>query len=177
MLFLILCTFSEDEQAQIEQLFKENHDLLYKISYQLLRSETDAEDAVAQAFLNIMEHFEKISRLSRPERRPYCVVIAKNTSYDILRRKKRMIPVEEFYGDDTDDDVADTFFEKFKKSQLIDALNLLDKNDRTLLTFRFGRDMPLKDLAVLMEISEETAKKRSQRALKKLRKILEEFER
>lgn len=177
MLFLILCTFSEDEQAQIEQLFKENHDLLYKISYQLLRSETDAEDAVAQAFLNIMEHFEKISRLSRPERRPYCVVIAKNTSYDILRRKKRMIPVEEFYGDDTDDNVADTFFEKFKKSQLIDALNLLDKNDRTLLTFRFGRDMPLKDLAVLMEISEETAKKRSQRALKKLRKILEEFER
>lgn len=88
-----------------------------------------------------------------------------------------MIPVEEFYGDDTDDDVADTFFEKFKKSQLIDALNLLDKNDRTLLTFRFRRDMPLKDLAVLMEISEETAKKRSQRALKKLRKILEEFER
>lgn len=137
MLFLILCTFSEDEQAQIEQLFKENHALLYKVSYQLLRSETDAEDAVAQAFLNIMEHFEKISRLSRPERRPYCVVIAKNTSYDILRRKKRMIPVEEFYGDDTDDDVADTFFEKFKKSQLIDALNLLDKNDRTLLTFRF----------------------------------------
>ena len=55
--------------------------------------------------------------------------------------------------------------------------NQLDKNDRTLLTFRFGRDMPLKDLAVLMEISEETAKKRSQRALKKLRKILEEFER
>ena len=27
--------------------------------YQLLQSETDAEDAVAQAFLNIMEHFEK----------------------------------------------------------------------------------------------------------------------
>ena len=66
MLFLILCTFSEDEQAQIEQLFKENHALLYKVSYQLLRSETDAEDAVAQAFLNIMEHFEKISQLSRP---------------------------------------------------------------------------------------------------------------
>ena len=63
MLFLILCTFSEDEQAQIEQLFKENHALLYKVSYQLLRSETDAEDAVAQAFLNIMEHFEKISHV------------------------------------------------------------------------------------------------------------------
>ena len=33
------------------------------------------------------------------------------------------------------------------------------------------------DYANLMEISEETAKKRSQRALKKLRKILGEFER
>lgn len=56
-------------------------------------------------------------------------------------------------------------------------MKLLDENDRTLLTFRFGRDMSLKDIAVLMEISEETAKKRSQRALKKLKKILGEFER
>ena len=55
MLFLVLCTFSEDEQVWIEQLFNENHTLLYKVSYQLLQSETDAEDAVAQAFLNIME--------------------------------------------------------------------------------------------------------------------------
>ena len=53
MLFLVLCTFSEDEQVWIEQLFNENHTLLYKVSYQLLQSETDAEDAVAQAFLNI----------------------------------------------------------------------------------------------------------------------------
>ena len=50
MLFLVLCTFSEDEQVWIEQLFNENHTLLYKVSYQLLQSETDAEDAVAQAF-------------------------------------------------------------------------------------------------------------------------------
>ena len=63
MLFLVLCTFSEDEQVWIEQLFNENHTLLYKVSYQLLQSETDAEDAVAQAFLNIMEHFEKIGQL------------------------------------------------------------------------------------------------------------------
>ena len=37
MLFLVLCTFSEDEQVWIEQLFNENHTLLYKVSYQLLR--------------------------------------------------------------------------------------------------------------------------------------------
>ena len=38
MLFLVLCTFSEDEQVWIEQLFNENHTLLYKVSYQLLQS-------------------------------------------------------------------------------------------------------------------------------------------
>jgi hypothetical protein len=88
MLFLVLCTFSEDEQVWIEQLFNENHTLLYKVSYQLLQSETDAEDAVAQAFLNIMEHFEKISQLPRRDQIPYSVIIAKNASYDILRKKK-----------------------------------------------------------------------------------------
>lgn len=159
MLFLVLCTFSEDEQVWIEQLFNENHTLLYKVSYQLLQSETDAEDAVAQAFLNIMEHFEKISQLPRRDQIPYSVIIAKNASYDILRKKKKMIPVEEFYETRTDSGVEEAFFEKFKKEQLAVALEHLEENDRTLLMFRFGRNMSLKDIAVLMGISEETAKK------------------
>ena len=108
MLFLVLCTFSENEQARIEELFRENHTLLYKVSYRLLQSETDAEDAVAQAFLNIMEHFDKISSLSRPELTPYSVIITKNASYDILRKKKKMIPVEDLYEKGTDSDVEET---------------------------------------------------------------------
>lgn len=177
MLFLVLCTFSEDEQVWIEQLFNENHTLLYKVSYQLLQPETDAEDAVAQAFLNIMEHFEKISQLPRRDQIPYSVIIAKNASYDILRKKKKMILVEEFYETRTDSGVEEAFFEKFKKEQLAVASEHLEENDRTLLMFRFGRNMSLKDIAVLMGISEETAKKRSQRAIKKLKKKLEEIER
>lgn len=177
MLFLALCTFSENEQARIEELFRENHALLYKVSYRLLQSETDAEDAVAQAFLNIMEHFDKISSLPRPELTPYSVIIAKNASYDILRKKKKMIPVEDLYEKGTDSDVEEAFFQKFKKEQLAAALGKLEEDERRLLALRFGRDMPLRDLAVLMEISEEAAKKRSQRALKKLRNILEEAER
>lgn len=89
MLFLVLCTFSEDEQVWIEQLFNENHTLLYKVSYQLLQSETDAEDAVAQAFLNIMEHFEKISQLPRRDQIPYSVIIAKKHPMIFFVRRKR----------------------------------------------------------------------------------------
>ena len=81
-----------------------------------------------------------------------------------------MIPVEEFYETRTDSGVEEAFFEKFKKEQLAVALEHLEENDRTLLMFRFGRNMSLKDIAVLMGISEETAKKRSQRAIKKLKK-------
>ena len=77
----------------------------------------------------------------------------------------------------TDSGVEEAFFEKFKKEQLAVALEHLEENDRTLLMFRFGRNMSLKDIAVLMGISEETAKKRSQRAIKKLKKKLEEIER
>ena len=87
-----------------------------------------------------------------------------------------MIPVEEFYETRTDSGVEEAFFEKFKKEQLAVALEHLEENDRTLLMFRFGRNMSLKDIAV-MGISEETAKKRSQRAIKKLKKKLEEIER
>ena len=87
-----------------------------------------------------------------------------------------MIPVEEFYETRTDSGVEEAFFEKFKE-QLAVALEHLEENDRTLLMFRFGRNMSLKDIAVLMGISEETAKKRSQRAIKKLKKKLEEIER
>lgn len=177
MLFLVLCTFSEDEQVWIEQLFNENTPFYIKFLISASIRKQTRKTAVAQAFLNIMEHFEKISQLPRRDQIPYSVIIAKNASYDILRKKKKMIPVEEFYETRTDSGVEEAFFEKFKKEQLAVALEHLEENDRTLLMFRFGRNMSLKDIAVLMGISEETAKKRSQRAIKKLKKKLEEIER
>ena len=89
MQFLVLCTFSEDEQVWIEQLFNENHTLLYKVSYQLLQSETDAEDAVAQAFLNIMEHFEKSASYHAATRFPIVLLLQRMHPMIFFVRRKR----------------------------------------------------------------------------------------
>ena len=77
MLFLVLCTFSEDEQVWIEQLFNENHTLL------------DAEDAVAQAFLNIMEHFEKSASYHAATRFPIVLLLQRMHPMIFFVRRKR----------------------------------------------------------------------------------------
>lgn len=175
MLLLFLCVLSEDDQDKIEQIFKDHHLMLYRISLKMLQSDSDAEDAVAQAFLNIMEHFDKINKLSGPQMASYCVIIVKNASYDILRKKKRFVCLDETW-EAVDDglSVEEEILKTADTELLFEAMKQLPDTDRYLLELHFAKDMGYKEIGKILGVNEDTAKKRGQRVLKKLRGLYEE---
>jgi RNA polymerase sigma factor (sigma-70 family) len=65
------------------------------------------------------------------------------------------------------------FAQKEDKSILVQALDALPLNDRQMIRLRWGEEMPYKEIGDLLGIPEATAKKRTQRALWKLRDLLE----
>lgn len=175
MLLLFLCVLSENDQEKIEQIFKDHNLMMYRISYKMLGSNIDAEDAVAQAFINIMEHFEKINGLPGPQIAPYCVVIVKNTSYDILRKRNKTICLEETWETaDDSQNIEERILKAADEDRLLDAMKRLPDSDRYLLELHYAKEMGFKEIAQLLEINEDTAKKRGQRVLKKLRSLYEE---
>lgn len=144
----------------------------------MLRNEADAQDAVAQAFLKVMEHIEKIGKLPETQIAPYCVVITKHVAADMLRKKKREFPADtvELFACQEEADAESRFFEKANTQILLSALRRLPDEDRNLIHLRYACDLGYREIAKLFEIGEDAAKKRGQRVLKKLRELYEKEE-
>ncbi len=176
LMLIVLGVLSDAEKALIERLFVENNVQLYQISLQILRSHADAEEAVAQTFLKLMDRMEKSEGLPCPQMVPYCVVMVKNESINILRKRKKGAPFEAFESMDekaAPGGLEDDVLTRVSHEQLLSCVARLSEEDRLFLQFRYANELGYKELAALFEISEEAAKKRGQRILKKLRVIYE----
>ena len=141
-----------------------------------MRSHSDAEEAVSQTFLNIISHIEKISKLPDPKIMPYCVVIVKNEATNILRNRMKSVSMGELEADSGSysSEVEDAWIHHIDKHQILLAIDRLSGADKHLVYLHYANDMSFKELADLLGVSEQTAKKRGYRILKKLRTFYEE---
>ena len=177
MFIIILGTLSDSEKDLVNQIFKDSNIKLYNISFQILHSHSDAEEAVSQTFLKIISHIEKISKLPCPEIAPYCVVIVKNESANILRKRKKIIPMDEVQTDKSSSNYSELeneWAQNISKKDLLFAIEKLSDEEKYLVHLRYANEMSFKEIAALLGVSEETAKKRGYRILKKLRAFYEE---
>jgi RNA polymerase sigma-70 factor (ECF subfamily) len=99
LFIIIFGTLSDSEKDLVDRIFKDSNIKLYNISFQILHSHSDAEEAVSQTFLKIINHIEKISKLPCPGIAPYCVVIVKNESANILKKRMKIVPMDEVQTD------------------------------------------------------------------------------
>lgn len=174
MLFSLM---TDDERDFINKLFTKMNLKMYNISFNILRDKFDAEEAVAQTFLKIIDSIEKISNLPCPQIEPYCVIILKNETINIIRKRKKMVHIEDVdYLDHNlgDYNLEEEYLETADKEKLLACINMLSDEDKNLIYLRFIHEMGFKHIAELMEITEEAAKKRGQRILKKLRLYYED---
>lgn len=168
---------SDDERDFINKLFLEMNVKMYNISFNILKDKFDVEEAVAQTFLKIIENIDKISKLPCPQIEPYCVIIVKNESMNIIRKRKKLVPTEDvdyFHHSDRDYNIEEEYLKTVNKEKLLSCINKLSDEEKHLLHLRFVNEMKFKNIAKLLGITEEAAKKRGQRILKKLHSYYEE---
>ena len=180
MFIIIVGTLSDREKELVNQIFKDSNIKLYNISFQILHSHSDAEEAVSQTFLKIISHIEKISKLPCPEIAPYCVVIVKNESANILRKRKKLVFIDEVQtdkGGSNYSELENMWAQNISKEELLSVIDGLSEEEKYLIHLRYTNDMSFKEIAALLGVSEETAKKRGYRILKKLRNFYEEGDR
>lgn len=116
---------------------------LYNISFKILNNKFDAEDAVIQTFLNISDNIEKISNLPCPQIEPYCVVILKNESVNIIRKGSKVECKENInylYRNSHQNEtynLEDEFLKTADKEILISCINRLSDDEKILFTLDF----------------------------------------
>ena len=95
MLIYLQTLPTEQERQSFEVLYLRYRGLMLSVARQFLTEPQDAEDAVHQAFLSILKNFHKISSVDCPETRAFVVIIVERKAMDILRAKKKTVPLEE----------------------------------------------------------------------------------
>ncbi|WP_064505541.1 RNA polymerase sigma factor [Defluviitalea phaphyphila] len=168
---------TDDEVDFINKIFSKMNVKMYNISFNILKDKFDAEEAVSQTFLKIIENIKKISTLPCSQIEPYCVVILKNETMNIIRKRKKTIHVDSVdYIDHSQEDysIEEEYLDAVDKEQLLSCINKLSDDEKFFVHLRFVNEMKFKDISELLDITEEAAKKRSQRILKKLRLYYEE---
>ncbi|QQY79541.1 sigma-70 family RNA polymerase sigma factor [Keratinibaculum paraultunense] len=177
MIIILFGVITDDEVDFINRIFSKMNVKMYNISFNMLKNKFDAEEAVSQTFLKIIDNIEKISALPCPQIESYCVIILKNETMNIIRKRKKIIYVENvdyFDHNEGDYDIEEEYLEKVNKEQLLSCINRLSDDEKIFIHLRFVNEMRIKDISELLGITEEAAKKRGQRILKKLRLYYEE---
>ena len=137
---------------------------LYRVTVSLLANQTDAEDAMQEALCTA---YEKLHTLKEAEKfRPWLLKIATNAAYDILRRRKRTVPLE-----DTEPVYHDGTAEKLG---LWLAVQQLPPDYRSVVVLYYYEDLDLQSISRITGVPEATVKTRLFRARQRLKALLAE---
>lgn len=152
---------SSDRPADdIEAIIDRYGDMLYRLCLIMLRSESDAEDAVQDTFIR---YFRKAPVFENDEhRKAWLIRVAVNRCRDLLRFRTR--------HPQTDAEIPDRAVQDCADSGILDALASLPEKYRVVLTLYYVEDCRIDQIAAIINRTTSAVKMR----LQKGRRLLEE---
>lgn len=136
-----------------------------RTAYAMLGSWAAAEDATQQTFTAL---YTKWPRISADKVEAYSRRVLVNTCLSVWRARKREVlrdevPDRGVYADDHDQRLA-----------LMAGLERLSARDRAVLALRYLEDLPVAEVAVVLELPAGTVKSQTSRALARLQSVMTE---
>ena len=168
---------AEGNGQAFAQLYDRYEKPIYNYCLRLLGNEHDAQDATQDAFLKIMRRLPEMGD-RQIEFGPYLYTIARNTSYDMIGKRKRAEPVEEIAdetgrplgdGPHLDEDPVRTAMLAAEQDSIRAANARLPERQREVLALREIQGMSYEDIADLLEMNSNSVAQLISRARIRLR--------
>lgn len=140
---------------------------LYAVALRILGDPAQAEDAVQQTWLRVLEHWERVSALPWTEMEGYIVTVAKNAALDTVRARRRTAALPE----DWDPPAPETGETEYRR--LVALVRALPEGYRLVLELKFVEERTNREIARLLGMNESTVATRVQRGRSMLMEELE----
>lgn len=167
---------NSDKDKLISELFAEYKQMMFKVAFGILHNEADAEDAVQNSFLWIINNCEKISQIPCNKRACYFATITEHLSLNAIN-KQRTHPtddIEEHTDIGSDISVEKNAVDKIIIDEVKQIIRTMPTTDRLMLRLYLFEGRNYKEISRIAGISEENARIRVYRARKRLAKLLKE---
>ena len=171
MLVYLAMIESPDDRHKFEVIYNTYKQLMYYIASNILGDIKDSEDVVHEAFLKIIDIFEKIDNPTSPQTRSLIVTITENKAIDLYRKRKKhsVVPFEEEYLGVPEQSKIDQIA---NQEVIAKAILSLPGRYREVLLLKYAQGYSMDEIAVILSMTRENVKKTIQRARKKLEEIL-----
>jgi len=135
------------------------------------RSVDDALDVCQNVFLKAYRKLDTFA--GRSSFKTWLVSIANREGLNWLRTRSRKAPPNvvnlETVNLPSGNDQETEFLETERRQKVVNSLQVLNQRSRLAVILRYFRDMPIRDIAVILDCSEEVARNMLFRSVQKLR--------
>lgn len=167
------------DKTKFEKLYNTYKQLMFFKAMEILRDEHLSEDTVQQAFIKIIENIDKIDENNCHKTKGFIVIVIENTAIDIYRKLSRNKTISfnevEYAIKDISPSVEDVF-EENNESLIVEAIASLPPNYSTVIRLKYSHGYNDKEIAQILDISEDNVRQRISRGKKRLAKILDRLE-
>ena len=154
---------SAEDKSKFERIYCLYRKLMFHVAMKILNNEADAEDAVHQAFVSVLENLNKTGVPELPETRCYVVTITERKAIDILRSRKKVIALD-------DDETAQGIqIPPPDTSELAAAMARLPARYREILLLRYRNGYSNAELGKMLNIKASSVQRLLWRAKEALR--------
>lgn len=148
----------------IEAIIKKYGDMLYRICVLMLKSESDAEDAVQET---VISYFQKAPRFENLEHeKAWLIRVATNKCRDVLRFRQAHPQMD-------DEFLSNISCEK-TESGVLEALAAVPEKYRLVLTLYYVEEYRIEEIAKVIDRTASAVKMRLQKGRSLLEKIYRE---
>lgn len=172
----LLCAYlamvdSDDEKEFVAYLYKKYKAYLFSVSLSILHNYPDAEDAVHETFVRVINNLPKIKNTDPDKTKSFITVIIRNLCYDIVRKNNHRsfendYETDERYFSDTVKE-AET---KLDFETVIKNISKLSPALKNISTLYFVLQYSVSEICEILGVSEDAVYS----AVSRSRKILSE---
>jgi len=161
---------SDSLQQELEQLFRENYQMLYRTAYSILDNSADAEDVPQSIFLRILR--SGMTPDLQKNAKPYLYRAAVNLSLNIIRSRKRHALNSGAEDIQVPLDAPDSNSVEDSHRRLAEAIAELDPEAAQILILRYMHNYSDAKIAKLLGSSRGAIAMRLFRSRARLKKLM-----
>lgn len=157
---------AEALQKKVEEEVLDSYEAMYRLAYTYVRNEEDALDIVQESVYKAIKYSGRVRQEAYIHTWLWRIVM--NTAVDFIRKNQKEVSLEEAAETGREDTYQDF--------DTIEALNVLNEREKTVVVLRYFEDQKLEDIARTLNENTNTVKTILYRSLKKLRMHMAEGE-
>lgn len=153
---------TDPDRERFVRLYRANHRRMTRLAVQILGPGPKAEDAVHDAFMKLIQHFDDLRDRQDTRVSGWLAVVVKNAALDMLRKDQHETALEGVLWEPAVPADEGEFH------ALVALIRSLPEDYRRVLELRFVAEWSLAEIAEAMDITENTVKTRIFRGRKLL---------